>query len=265
MSDTKTQLAIIGAGPGGYAAAFLAADLGLQVTLIDPEANPGGVCLYRGCIPSKTLLHATHMVENARDGDQWGLRFKDLSVDSKVLRQRKDRVVAQLTEGLGQLVKRRKIAYIRGRSVFRDAQTLAIEKHDGGAELLAFEKAIIATGSRATTLSLFDIADDRILDATAALDLAEIPDRMLVVGGGYIGLELGSVYAGLGARVSLVEMTPHLVPGVDRDLVRFLHKRLQSRFDDINLQSTVVEVKSQKNGVMVGIADKDGERRKRLF
>ena len=265
MSDSETQLAVIGAGPGGYAAAFLAADLGLQVTLIDPEANPGGVCLYRGCIPSKTLLHAAHMVQEARNGEQWGLTFKDLSVDAGVLRQRKDRVVAQLTEGLGQLVKRRKITHIRGRAVFRDQKTLAIEDLDGGTRRLVFEQAVVATGSRAVALPLFEDAGDRVLDATAALDLAEIPDRLLVVGGGYIGLELGSVYAGLGSRVSLVEMTPDLVPGVDRDLVRFLHKRLQSLFEDIRLQATVVDVKSQKNGVMVSIKDKDGDVQNRLF
>jgi len=265
MSDKTTQLAIIGAGPGGYVAAFLAADLGLQVTLIDPEANPGGVCLYRGCIPSKTLLHAAHMAQDARNGEQWGLTFKDLSVDVGALRQRKDRVIAQLTEGLGQMVKRRKIAYIRGRAAFVDEKTLAIEDLDGGTRRLVFEQAIIATGSRAVELPLFEAAGERVLDATTALDLAEVPDRLLVVGGGYIGLELGSVYAGLGSRVSLVEMTPDLVPGVDRDLVRFLHKRLQSLFEDIRLQATVEEVKSQKNGVRVGIKDKNGDVQNRLF
>jgi dihydrolipoamide dehydrogenase len=265
MGDKSTQLAIIGAGPGGYAAAFLAADLGLQVTLIDPEANPGGVCLYRGCIPSKALLHAAHLVQDARDGEQWGLTFKDLAVDVDALRQRKDRVVVQLTEGLGQLVKRRKITYVRGRAVFDDEKTVTIEDQDGGTRRLVFEQAIIATGSRAVSLPLFEAAGDRVLDATAALDLEDIPERLLVVGGGYIGLELGSVYAGLGSRVSLVEMTPDLLPGVDRDLVRFLHKRLQSLFDSMMLQAAAEEVKPQKNGVMVGIKGRDGETHNRLF
>jgi dihydrolipoamide dehydrogenase len=265
MGDKSTQLAIIGAGPGGYAAAFLAADLGLQVTLIDPEANPGGVCLYRGCIPSKALLHAAHLVQDARDGEQWGLTFKDLAVDVDALRQWKDRVVVQLTEGLGQLVKRRKITYVRGRAVFDDEKTVTIEDQDGGTRRLVFEQAIIATGSRAVSLPLFEAAGDRVLDATAALDLEDIPERLLVVGGGYIGLELGSVYAGLGSRVSLVEMTPDLLPGVDRDLVRFLHKRLQSLFDSMMLQAAAEEVKPQKNGVMVGIKGRDGETHNRLF
>jgi dihydrolipoamide dehydrogenase len=265
MSDAATQLAIIGAGPGGYAAAFLAADLGLQVTLVDPEANPGGVCLYRGCIPSKTLLHATHLLREAKNGAQWGLAFKDLTMDVSALRQRKDRVVAQLTEGLGQLVKRRKITYMRGSAVFQDEKTLSVEGLGGETHRLTFEQAIIATGSRALALPLFDAAGKRVLNATAALELEAIPDRLLVVGGGYIGLELGSVYAGLGSKVCLVEMTSALLPGVDRDLVRFLHKRLQSLFEDIQLQAVVEEAKWQKNGVMVQIRDKEGKAAKRLF
>jgi dihydrolipoamide dehydrogenase len=265
MGDKSTQLAIIGAGPGGYAAAFLAADLGLQVTLIDPEANPGGVCLYRGCIPSKTLLHAAHLVQDAKNGEQWGLTFKDLAVDVDVLRQRKDRVVAQLTEGLGQLVKRRKITYIRGTAVFKDDKTLEVKALEGEKSAVRFENAVIATGSRAVSLPLFADAGERVLDATAALDLEDIPDRMLVVGGGYIGLELGSVYAGLGSKVCLVEMMPELLPGVDRDLVRFLQKHLQGLFDDIQLETTVTTVKEQKNGVMVTLKDKEGKDQNRLF
>jgi len=265
MGDKSTQLAIIGAGPGGYAAAFLAADLKLQVTLIDPAANPGGVCLYRGCIPSKTLLHAAHLVQDAKNGEQWGLTFKDLAVDVDVLRQRKDRVVAQLTEGLGQLVKRRKITHIRGTAVFKDDKTLEIEDPGGGKSTLAFENAVIATGSRAVTLPMFEEAGDRVLDATAALDLKEVPDRLLVVGGGYIGLELGSVYAGLGSKVTVVEMTSDLLPGVDRDLVRFLQKHLTNLFEEIQLEAKVTAAKGQKNGVMVTVKDKKGEERNRLF
>ncbi len=265
MTEKTTQLAVIGAGPGGYAAAFLAADLGLQVTLIDPEANPGGVCLYRGCIPSKTLLHAAHLTEAARHAGTWGLHFEGLSVDVEALRRHKQRVVAQLTEGLGQLVKRRNIEHLRGRAVFADERHLTVEDSGGQRQNLTFEQAIIATGSRATNLALFAEGGTRIMNATAALELAEIPDRLLVVGGGYIGLELGSVYAGLGAQVSLVEMTPHLLPGVDRDLVRFLHKRLQNQFTEILLETTVEAVKSQKNGVKVGFRNKNGDLQNRLF
>ena len=265
MSDKSTQLAVIGAGPGGYAAAFLAADLGMKVTLIDPEANPGGVCLYRGCIPSKTLLHAARLAREAREGEQWGLRFRDLTVDVDALRRQKERVVAQLTQGLGQLVKRRKIDHIRGYAVFADEKTLSVEDLEGRAHRLAFEQAIIATGSSAVTLPMFDDARERVLDATAALDLADVPDRLLVVGGGYIGLELGSVYAGLGAKVSVVEMTPTLLPGVDRDLVRFLSKRLEGLFEEIQLETVVTAAKAQKNGIMATIRNKAGEEQNRLF
>ena len=265
MSDKTTQVAIIGGGPGGYAAAFLAADLGLEVTLIDPEANPGGVCLYRGCIPSKTLLHAVKVIGEARGAGEWGLSFKELTVDPQALRQWKDRVVTQLTDGLGQLVKRRKITHIRGMATFKDKQTLEIEELEGQKTSLSFEHAVIATGSRAVKLPLFEEAGDRVIGATKALDLEEIPDRLLVVGGGYIGLELGSVYAGLGSKVSLVEMTPNLLPGVDKDMVRFLQKHLQNLFEDIQLEATVTAAKGQKNGVKVTIKDKEGSEQNRLF
>ena len=265
MGDQSTQLAVIGAGPGGYAAAFLAADLGLQVTLIDPEANPGGVCLYRGCIPSKTLLHAAQVVQEARNGDQWGLMFTGLSVDVDILRRKKEAVVTEFTEGLGQLVKRRKIDYIRGRAVFADEKTLTVEDLESRTHRLTFEQAIIATGSRAMTLPMFKEAGERVLNATTALDLEDIPDRLLVVGGGYIGLELGSVYAGLGSRVSVVEMTPTLLPGVDKDLVRFLNKRLEGLLEEIQLETAVTAAKVQKNGIMVTIKDKVGEEQNRLF
>ncbi len=265
MRDKKTQLAIIGAGPGGYPAACLAADLGLQVTLVDPAANPGGVCLYRGCIPSKTLLHATQMIEDVHRAGSWGLRVKGLEVDIQALRNRKNQVVAQLTEGLGQLVRRRKIEYIRGRAVFDGAHHLAIQDIDGQRQRLCFDHAIIATGSRSATLPLFNGAGKRILNAAAALDIADIPEQLLVVGGGYIGLELGSVYAGLGSKVTLVEMTPHLLPGVDRDLVRFLQNSLQPRFEDIFLETIVETAAVQKNGLKIGIKRPGGNRQNLFF
>jgi dihydrolipoamide dehydrogenase len=265
MTEIKTQLAVIGAGPGGYAAAFLAADLGLQVVLIDPETNPGGVCLYRGCIPSKTLLHAVKVIREAEDARQWGLAFKDPAVDHKALRRWKDQVVQRLTGGLGQLVKQRKIEYLRGLAVFEDDKRLQVDAHQGGADKVVFEHAIIATGSQAAVLTLFDGAGDRVWNAADALNLERIPQKLLVVGGGYIGLELGSVYAGIGSRVSLVEMTPDLLPGVDRDLVRMVRKRLTGKFEMIQTDSTVEEVKSQKNGLKVHIKDKEGNSRAAIF
>jgi dihydrolipoamide dehydrogenase len=162
-------------------------------------------------------------------------------------------------------VKRRKITYIRGTAVFKDDKTLEVKDREGKKSALRFENAVIATGSRAMSLPLFAEAGERVLDATAALDLEDIPDRLLVVGGGYIGLELGSVYAGLGSKVCLVEMMPELLPGVDRDLVRFLQKRLQGLFDDIQLETTVTAAKEQKNGVLVTLKDKEGKKQNRLF
>ena len=258
MTDKQTQVAVIGAGPGGYAAAFLAADLGMQVSLIDPEVNPGGVCLNRGCIPSKALLHAAQVLADIKDGREWGLSVSGLKVDHEKLRDWKSTIVSKLTGGLGQLVKQRKINYLRARAVFRDNRTLEVSPVDGENYPLTFEKAIIATGSRPVILSVLDVASDRLIDSTGALELETVPKNLLVVGGGYIGAELGSVYAALGAKVTIVEMTGGLLPGVDRDLVRFLKKRLDENLDAILLNTTVKEVISQKNGLKVTL-DSAGE------
>ena len=265
MADKKTQLAVIGGGPGGYAAAFMAADLGLEVTLIDPEKNPGGVCLYRGCIPSKALLHAAKVIEEARAAKSLGLNFSGLKIQRAKLREWKDAVVGRLTGGLGQLVKQRKINYMRARAAFMDNQTLGVQPPGGGQHTLAFENAIIATGSEATIIPQFDLDSDRLLDATAALDLNQIPRKLLVIGGGYIGLELGTVYSALGSQVTVVEMTPGLLPGADRDLVRILQKRLANSMTAIRLQTTVKSLKVQKNGVKAELEGPDADQKARLF
>lgn len=265
MADKKTQLAVIGGGPGGYAAAFMAADLGLEVTLIDPEKNPGGVCLYRGCIPSKALLHAAKVIEEARAAKSWGLNFSGLQIRRARLREWKDDVVGRLTGGLGQLVKQRKINYMRARAAFLDNLTLSVQPLAGGQHTLAFENAIIATGSEAALIRQFDLDSDRLLDATAALDLDQIPKKLLVIGGGYIGLELGTVYSALGSQVTVVEMTPGLLPGADRDLVRILQKRLANRMTAILLQTTVKSLKVQKNGVKAELEGPDADQKARLF
>jgi dihydrolipoamide dehydrogenase len=248
--DGSAGLVVVGAGPGGYAAAFLAADLGMEVTLVDPEANPGGVCLYRGCIPSKALLHAAKVVTDARDAAAWGLRFAAPTVDLAALRGWKDNVVARLTGGLGTLSARRKIAYVRGRGRFRDAHTLEIEPAEGGARTLAFEHAIVATGSLPAPLPGVALASPLLMDSTGALALADVPGRLLVVGGGYIGLELGVVYAALGSRVTVVEMMAGLLPGVDADLVRPLAARVERLFEAVRLRTRVA-----------GIAEKGGRLR----
>ena len=248
----NTQVAVIGGGPGGYAAAFLAADLGLQVTLIDAEPNPGGVCLYRGCIPSKALLHVAKVIGEARQARDWGVTFGDPHVDVDALRAWKEGVVARLTGGLGDLCRRRKITFVQGRARFRNAHALTIRTAAGSVEDLAFEHAIVATGSRPATLPALAVDSPRLLDSTTALALEDVPQSLLVIGGGYIGLELGSVYAALGTRVSVVEMTPGLLPGVDRDLVRVLSRRLQQRFEAVMLETTVAAMEETTDGIRVG-------------
>jgi dihydrolipoamide dehydrogenase len=270
MSDTgshaaTTRLAIVGAGPGGYAAAFLAADLGLEVTLIDPEVNPGGVCLYRGCIPSKALLHVTELIHESRRAARWGVEFSEPKIDLKRLAGWKDEVVGKLTRGLGQLVKQRKIRFVQGRARLVDAHNLEIETASGDKRALGFEHAILATGSRPDSPPGFPPSSDRIWDSSSALGLAEVPKSLLVVGGGYIGLELGSVYAALGSRVTVVEMLPGLLPGADRDLVRPLAKRLEGEFESILVETKVVAINEQKSGVKVTLEGKDVDKPERLF
>src|SRR5829696_8449815 len=248
---SSTQLVVIGGGPGGYAAAFYAADLGVQVTIVDMEANPGGVCLYRGCIPSKALLHVAKVAGEAKHATNWGLTYAEPKIDLDKLRSFKDGVVSKLTGGLGQLSKQRKITFVQGKASFIDAKNLSIELKSGGTETLAFEHAIIATGSHPTTIPGLSIKSDRLMDSTGALDLPEIPKTLLVVGGGYIGLELGSVYAALGTKVTVVEMTDGLLPGADRDLVSVLAKRIESICEAVLLNTKVVSMKEQKTGIAV--------------
>ena len=251
----QTQLAVVGAGPGGYVAAFRAADLGLAVTLIDLDPHPGGVCLYRGCIPSKALLHVARLLDEARHAEAWGVRFAPPEIDLGRLRQYKDGVVARMTGGLGQLVKARKVTYIRGRARFTGARSLAVEAVDGGRRELQFQHAIVATGPSPMELPTFDIGSQRVMDSDAALRLDDVPASLLVVGGGIIGLELGSVYAALGSRVSVVEMLPGIIPPADRDLVRPLQARLEERFEAIMVSTRVTRLAEVNGGVHVTFED----------
>ncbi|MEE3261383.1 MAG: dihydrolipoyl dehydrogenase, partial [Candidatus Latescibacterota bacterium] len=234
------------------------ADLGIDVTLIDLDENPGGVCLYRGCIPSKALLHVAKLLNETREATEWGVTFGEPQIDLDKLRDFKDRVVARMTGGLGQLSKARKVNYIRGRARFTSAQSLSIDVHDGGTQDLTFEHAVLATGSRPIMLPSFDISSDRIMDSTGALELADVPGRLLVVGGGIVGLELGQVYAALGSSVSVVEMTDGLVPPGDRDLVRILQKRLDSQFEAIHLETKVTAVAEDGDGLRVTMEPVNG-------
>ncbi|BCM92888.1 dihydrolipoyl dehydrogenase [Abditibacteriota bacterium] len=257
-----TQLVVIGGGPGGYAAAFLAADLKMQVTLVDLEANPGGVCLYRGCIPSKTLLHAAKVINEAREAEHYGLTFGEPKLDLDKLRGFELGVVQRLTSGTGQLAKARKVNYIQGRATFKSNGELSIKKADGSEESLTFDNAIVATGSRPASFPVFDIGSNRIMDSTKGLLLEDVPQKLLVVGGGYIGLELGSVYSALGSQVTAVEATPGLLPGADRDLVQVLQKRLQTQFSDIWLDTKVVALTDDGDGVTVTFEGKNAGQHK---
>ncbi len=266
MVDKKmaTQIAVIGGGPGGYAAAFLAADIGMTVTLIDPDRNPGGVCLYRGCIPSKALLHVAKLINEAAEAKDWGVHFENPKLDINRIREWKDEVVEKLTGGVGQLSKQRKINHIRGMAKFIDANTALIRKAGGGTESLTFEHAILASGSEPARIPNFPQSPG-ILDSTSALDLESIPKTLLVIGGGYIGLELGTVYATLGSKVTMVEMTPGLLPGVDRDLVNVLQKRITALFENVLLSTKVSELKEQKNGFKASFEGKGTEEDSGVF
>ncbi|MGB8917047.1 MAG: dihydrolipoyl dehydrogenase [Candidatus Sulfotelmatobacter sp.] len=253
--DTKKlRVAVVGGGPGGYAAAFLAADLGLQVTLIDPEVNPGGVCLYRGCIPSKALLHIAKLIEESQQAKNWGIEFAAPKIDLERLRTWKESVIKRLTGGLGQLSKQRHVEYVQGRAAFENSTTLRISKPDATETVLSFDRIILATGSRPAIVPAFKLDSPRLMDSTGALNLEDIPASLLVVGGGYIGLELGSVYAALGTRVTVVEMLPGLLPGADRDLVLPLHKRLEKMFAAILLNTTVASLKVEGAGIRATFA-----------
>lgn len=261
----KINLVVIGGGPGGYAAGFLAADLGMNVTLIDLEKNPGGVCLYRGCIPSKALLHVAKLISEAEEAKQWGIDFSKPEINLDKLREFKASVVSKLTGGLGILSKQRKINFIQGKASFINSSKVKIEKSDGGTEELEFDKAIIATGSRIASIPSLEIKSDRLLNSKTALDLPAIPKNLLVIGGGYIGLELGSVYNALGSKVSVVEMLDGLLPGADRDMVSHLSKKIKSKFDEVMLKSKVVEMKEVKDGIKVKIENEKGETKENIY
>jgi dihydrolipoamide dehydrogenase len=250
----NTQLCVLGAGPGGYAAAFLAADLGLQVTLVEMEPRLGGVCLLRGCIPSKALLHVAKAIADAKHLADWGVGFGPPTIDVAAVRARKEKVIATLTGGLKQLAGKRKINVVRGRATFENSQTLKLVSVDGtplADDRIVFEHCIVATGSNPTRIAAFDLPTHRVMDSTGALALPDVPESLLVVGGGYIGLEMGSVYAALGSKVSVVEMTDGLLPGADRDLVRPLQKQLQGIFQSIYLNTKVASLVDKQDSIEV--------------
>jgi dihydrolipoamide dehydrogenase len=246
----STQLVVLGAGPGGYAAAFYAADLGMQVALVDEEKNPGGVCLYRGCIPSKALLHVAKVIDEAKHAGNWGVTFSEPKVDVDKLRGFKQGVVDKLTAGVGGIARMRKVKFVQGRATLTGPQSMSVAG-PGGTTELTFEHLILATGSHPTKIPTLSLDSPRMMDSTSGLELPDVPTSLLVIGGGYIGLELGTVYATLGSKVSVVEMTPGLLPGADRDLVQVLEKRLKGLFAAIMLNTKVVKVAEDGNGIRV--------------
>lgn len=245
----SNELVVVGAGPGGYAAAFLAADLGMQVSLIDLEINPGGVCLYRGCIPSKAYLHLVKVIDDTKMASKYGIEFTAPTININRLRAFKEEVVKKLTFGLGSISKQRKVNYISGRATFTSSNSLQIKKSDNSIQNISFKKAIIAVGSIPRELPGLKIKSPLIMDSTTALELPDIPSSLLVVGGGYIGLELGSMYASLGSSVTVVEMASGLLPGADRDIVSILERVLSKKFKRIMLNTRVTEIKEFTDSV----------------
>ncbi|SDK72606.1 dihydrolipoyl dehydrogenase [Billgrantia gudaonensis] len=245
----QAQLLVLGGGPGGYTAAFRAADLGLDVVLVEREATLGGVCLNVGCIPSKALLHTAHIMDQARGLTEQGIDFgePDLSLDK--LRGWKESVVSKLTQGLAGLARQRGVRVLRGEGRFTGPDSLVVHSEDGAREL-RFSKAIIAAGSRPARLPFLS-EDPRILDSTAALELEDIPERLLVLGGGIIGLEMAAVYAALGSRITVVEQAEGLLPGCDRDLVEPLRKDLEQRYEALYTGTRVAGVQPQACGLKV--------------
>jgi dihydrolipoamide dehydrogenase len=241
----ENELIIVGGGPGGYAAAFLAADKGMKATLIDASERPGGTCLFIGCIPSKALLHAAKLITDARDAGRFGIHFGPPRIDINGVRGHWQKVVDGLSKNLLELCKRRKVEFIQGRATFIDSRTLQL----GDGSRRRFQHCIVATGSSAILPGPLGLQHPRVMDSTGALRLEDVPASLLVVGGGYIGLEMGYVYAALGSKVTVVEMTDGLLPGVDRDLVLPLHKRLGTLFDKIHLSTKVVNLEDAGNGI----------------
>jgi len=259
-SETATpkRVVVIGAGPGGYAAAFRAADLGLDVTLVDPEPKPGGVCLHRGCIPSKAYLHVAGLLREAENAETLGIRFAKPVVDIERLRAWKDEVVGKLTSGLAALGKARRVRYVQGRATLSDARSLVVDGTTSGRETLRFDFAIVATGSRPAVPEALTLDSERVVTSTGALELPDIPPTLLVVGAGYIGLELGTVYAALGSRVTVVEMTDRILAGVDQDLARPVKAAATKAFEALRLGTKVASIEETATGIAVQLVSASG-------
>jgi dihydrolipoamide dehydrogenase len=249
-ADIHAEVVVLGAGPGGYTAAFRAADLGKKTVLIERYPTLGGVCLNVGCIPSKALLHVAKVISEAEEVAHAGISFGQPKIEVEKLREWKASVVSKLTKGLAGLAKQRKVQVVQGRAEFASANTIRVDTADGP-KIVGFDHAIIAAGSSVTRIAGFPYDDKRIFDSTGALELPEIPKRLLVVGGGIIGLEMATVYDALGSRVTVVELMDALIPGADKDVVRVLSKRIEKRYEKILLNTKVTKIEPQKDGLKV--------------
>ncbi len=249
--DVHADVLVFGAGPGGYSAAFRAADLGKQVVIVDRRPALGGVCLNIGCIPSKALLHAAKVIAETREMAEHGLSFGEPSIDIEKLREWKDGVVSRLTGGLAGLARQRKVQVVRGQGTFTSPNQVEVVDDDGGRTTVSFDSAIVACGSEPVTLPFIPHDDPRVIDSTGALDLTDIPQQLLVVGGGIIGLEMATVYAELGSTITVVELLDQLIPGADKDIVAPLTKRIAKRYDAIHLKTKVTNVEAGADGLTV--------------
>ncbi|GLR71041.1 dihydrolipoyl dehydrogenase [Agaribacter marinus] len=254
MSEIKTQLVVLGAGPGGYSAAFRAADLGIDTILVDARETLGGVCLNVGCIPSKALLHVSKVVEEAKHLSSNGVSFGEPSFDLDKIRAYKDGVVSQLTNGLAGMSKMRKVKHVQGYGNFTGANTLEVEGNDGKTTI-TFDNAIIAAGSEPVTLPFIPHDDERVIDSTGALEMKDIPGKMLVLGGGIIGLEMGTVYKTLGSEIDVVEFLDQLVPAADKDIVKVYMKTIKDKFN-VMLETKVTAVEAKDDGLYVSFEGK---------
>ena len=255
--DVHAEVVVLGSGPGGYTAAFRAADLGKKVVLIEKDNNLGGVCLNVGCIPSKALLHAAKVITESEEMGDHGITFDTPNVDLDKLRSWKDSVVKQLTGGLGGLAKGRKVQVVTGFGTFTGPNMIEVNDN-GKRSTVSFDQCIIAAGSEPVTLPFIPHDDERVIDSTGALELKDIPKRMLVLGGGIIGLEMATVYDALGTDVTIVELMDQIIPGADKDIVKPLHNRIKSRYEDIKLKTKVTAVEAREDGLKVTFEDDKG-------
>jgi dihydrolipoamide dehydrogenase len=263
MDTIKTEIVVVGAGPGGYAAAFYAADLGKKVILVEREKRLGGVCLNRGCIPSKALLYATHQIVNARESAHRGITFAEPKVDLGKLRAWKESILEKLSGGVATLAKMRGVQVIQGRGYFEGSQTLRVET-GRGQQFIQFEQAILAVGSLAAMPKAFDLGNPRVMTSTEALEIEDIPENLLVVGGGYIGMEMGTVYAGLGSKIVLVEALDSILVGADPDLARPVVANAKRAFKEIRLKVKVAKMATAGKQIKVEM-EYDGQKLSELY